>query len=1002
MTTRTDRTGIPRAVVKSQAAPPSSSSAVAKSYGPADFARLTKEGHQQQVSGTPNAQQRSLPRADSMTPATVCAPRRKEQPASRQGSVRLQPQSQSGKLSAPRHPSASPSPLNPDSADVVASPLRQGSSILLGASLNTSDLGGSSSPVETSGDFQNKRLKVFARLRPERDNEDGSAAEILQNPAVTRMLLEDPTIDPECMPLPNYVRVGQKDFQFDAVFNGSHTNSKVYEHCVRGIVDKVMNGFNGAVMCYGQTGTGKTYTMSHLPGSGLGTVLTGSVTRREVKEFPGQRKSKKKEAFSRKNSQSSESSAFHPSECSFGSSNPRRAMPERRRIDRAAAAPLPREQDEIDSVAEGESQSCLESIPRTADEGVLFQAVRDLFATVAQQKALQPKLRVTIRCTYLQLYRDHLQDLLDPDTPYLQLHHRDIGGEAVDDDDALDAAKTPPLTTFEEFIRYYRAGDRHRVVAETKMNKASSRGHSVLTFFIRQSFPGRNPESPRGYVPPREIRSRLVFVDLAGYERLNQVDNCHQDNFEVRKDEARHINLSLSALALVIQSITFESKHVPWRNSNLTRILKPSLSGNSVTAIILTLSPNPKDVVETINTLHFGHNAIQCKAGALHVNVGDIDYKSEYAKVMRAMAELKKQNSALQAQLMEAKTPTNSSYRDPTASPISSPPSDVFAAANRNPVPGLQLPRDRQATDSELWEGSQEDASQGRVGSPTSFSSPSHATQKSKIRLVDSYGDGEALYQGLPEGSPAEVREMASLPKEKSTIETQTDHLDHPNVEPMPVEESPLLCLRTDLRRRSAPPVASTSSTSQSRTRDGLSGAAKKEETVESTRLPDSPSPVPKLIVPRLNNMHLVQRGFSSAEERALSSRRSVERWLMEGNASFPPGGGRGTGRTWEEPLNEFVVTSPTPEQELEPLLRHNCPINGVRSPKHPSGASAQDQDSVPDREEEDQCADESHLIVDPQSPRGLALTPRTKQRRAKYFYTLFGAGILSLYLWTK
>jgi hypothetical protein len=64
---------------------------------------------------------------------------------------------------------------------------------------------------------------------------------------------------------------------------------------------------------------------------------------------------------------------------------------------------------------------------------------------------------------------------------------------------------------------------------------------------------------------------KLLFVDFAGYQRLAKTMIMDK----LRKDEAKHINLSLSALADVIHNITFRSKHIPGRNGIPTRILNP-------------------------------------------------------------------------------------------------------------------------------------------------------------------------------------------------------------------------------------------------------------------------------------------------------------------------------------------------------------------------------------------------------------------------------------------
>ncbi|XP_033212363.1 kinesin-like protein KIF3A [Belonocnema kinseyi] len=53
-----------------------------------------------------------------------------------------------------------------------------------------------------------------------------------------------------------------KVFSFDAVFDTNSTQVDIYNETARPIVEKVLQGYNGTIFAYGQTGTGKTYTMS--------------------------------------------------------------------------------------------------------------------------------------------------------------------------------------------------------------------------------------------------------------------------------------------------------------------------------------------------------------------------------------------------------------------------------------------------------------------------------------------------------------------------------------------------------------------------------------------------------------------------------------------------------------------------------------------------------------------------------------------------------------------
>lgn len=50
-------------------------------------------------------------------------------------------------------------------------------------------------------------------------------------------------------------------YNFDYVFDMNSTQSMVYDVAVIPVVDGVLNGYNGTILAYGQTSSGKTHTM---------------------------------------------------------------------------------------------------------------------------------------------------------------------------------------------------------------------------------------------------------------------------------------------------------------------------------------------------------------------------------------------------------------------------------------------------------------------------------------------------------------------------------------------------------------------------------------------------------------------------------------------------------------------------------------------------------------------------------------------------------------------
>lgn len=79
----------------------------------------------------------------------------------------------------------------------------------------------------------------------------------------------------------------------------------------------------------------------------------------------------------------------------------------------------------------------------------------------------------------------------------------------------------------------------------------------------------------------------MNLVDLAGSERANATHG----KTENRAREGAHINKSLLSLSQVINKLSEnQEQYINYRDSKLTRILQPSLGGNSLTAVICTVT----------------------------------------------------------------------------------------------------------------------------------------------------------------------------------------------------------------------------------------------------------------------------------------------------------------------------------------------------------------------------------------------------------------------------
>jgi len=121
------------------------------------------------------------------------------------------------------------------------------------------------------------------------------------------------------------------------------------------------------------------------------------------------------------------------------------------------------------------------------------------------------------------------------------------------------------------------------------MNPNSSRSHCCFTIILEQT-------NAKG----EKSRAQLNLVDLAGSERIAKTNAAGQS-----LEEAKKINLSLTALSQVINALAEGSRFVPYRTSKLTRLLQNSLGGNSKTCMLVACSPHSDNVEETITSLRF-------------------------------------------------------------------------------------------------------------------------------------------------------------------------------------------------------------------------------------------------------------------------------------------------------------------------------------------------------------------------------------------------------------
>nr|XP_039270821.1 osmotic avoidance abnormal protein 3-like isoform X4 [Styela clava] len=319
-----------------------------------------------------------------------------------------------------------------------------------------------------------------------------------------------------------------KQFTFDGAYFTESTTEQIYNDIAYPLVEGVVEGYNGTVFAYGQTGCGKSYSMQG------------------VDDPPTQR-------------------------------------------------------------------------------GIIPRAFQHIFESIE----VAENTKYLVHASYLEIYNEDIRDLLSNNIKQkLELKEHPDRGVYVKE------LSMHPVSNVSECETIMASGWRNRSVGATLMNADSSRSHSIFSIYLEACDTGIDGGD--------HIRAgKLNLVDLAGSERQSKTGATGE-----RLREATKINLSLSALGNVISALVDgKSKHIPYRDSKLTRLLQDSLGGNTKTLMVACLSPADNNYEETLSTLRYANRAKNIK------NKPRINEDPKDALLREYQEEIKKLRGLLAGQL---------------------------------------------------------------------------------------------------------------------------------------------------------------------------------------------------------------------------------------------------------------------------------------------------------------------------------------------------------------
>lgn len=231
----------------------------------------------------------------------------------------------------------------------------------------------------------------------------------------------------------------------------------------------------------------------------------------------------------------------------------------------------------------------------------------------------------TLKMSFYEIYNEKVNDLIKSNKVNLTI--KELNGKFFIDD--LTSIQSKSIT---EIMSVLEKGNIKRKSTSTKMNEYSTRSHVIISFQLTTF---------------DNIKSCLNIVDLAGSEKINKSQITLKQDLE----ETKNINQSLTTLGKVINSLSLNNNHIPYRESKLTKVLSEALGGDSYVTLLIHCSPSVINEEETLSTLRFGKGT---KQGLNQPKMKEIyDLKMKLTQKDEQIEILKKMNQDLRKDLIK-------------------------------------------------------------------------------------------------------------------------------------------------------------------------------------------------------------------------------------------------------------------------------------------------------------------------------------------------------------
>uniref|UniRef100_A0A8C8JTI4 Kinesin-like protein n=1 Tax=Oncorhynchus tshawytscha TaxID=74940 RepID=A0A8C8JTI4_ONCTS len=409
---------------------------------------------------------------------------------------------------------------------------------------------------------QKDPVGVYCRVRPLGVEDEECCIEVISNTTIQLHA-------PDGLKANRNGEFKETQYSFKKVFCIKTSQMELFQDVAKPLVDDLIHSKNGLLFTYGVTGSGKTFTMTGSPGQG--GLLPRSL------------------------------------DMIFNSVGPYQAKRFVLKTDDKNGMEV---QNQVDALLERQKRENQPTVvPKTPSRQRLDPEFADMInpEEACRADGVDEDSSYSVFVSYIEIYNNYIYDLLE-EAPYDPIKPKPPQSKLLREDQnhnmyVAGCTEVEVKSTEEAFEVFWR-GQKKRRIANTQLNRESSRSHSVFIIKLAQApldADGDNILQDKNQVNV----SQLCLVDLAGSERTSRT---RAEGNRLR--EAGNINQSLMTLRTCIEVLRENqmcgtNKMVPYRDSKVTHLFKNYFDGEGKVRMVVCVNPKADDYEETMLVMRF-------------------------------------------------------------------------------------------------------------------------------------------------------------------------------------------------------------------------------------------------------------------------------------------------------------------------------------------------------------------------------------------------------------